>query len=185
MIVEILCGGYGCPTKTGVHTVAHGERCEVSDAEAARLIGLGVAKCAFSAPTAPETAPADVPATAEGNDTPAAEASQNGSEAAHLDPDQLQSMTVAELKKLAADMGIETKQLKTKDPHQSEKFFAEVGLVTGDGGVWLRRQVLAMAQVNCTPAPYWLEMPLYQFRQWIRSSNDLIAERQRARKDGK
>lgn len=106
MIVEILCGGYGCPTKTGVHTVAHGERCEVSDAEAARLIGLGVAKCAFSAPTAPETAPADVPATAEGNDTPAAEASQNGSEAAHLDPDQLQSMTVAELKKLAADMGI-------------------------------------------------------------------------------
>ena len=43
MIVEILCGGYGCPTKTGVHTVAHGERCEVSDAEAARLIGLGVA----------------------------------------------------------------------------------------------------------------------------------------------
>ena len=49
----------------------------------------------------------------------------------------------------------------------------------------LRRQVLAMAQVNCTPAPYWLEMPLYQFRQWIRSSNDLIAERQRARKDGK
>ena len=100
MIVEILCGGYGCPTKTGVHTVAHGERCEVSDAEAARLIGLGVAKCAFSAPTAPETAPADVPATAEGNDTPAAEASQNGSEAAHLDPDQLHDMTVANLKKL-------------------------------------------------------------------------------------
>lgn len=39
MIVEILCGGYGCPTKTGVHTVAHGERCEVSDAEAAALSG--------------------------------------------------------------------------------------------------------------------------------------------------
>ncbi|MFR8284756.1 MAG: hypothetical protein ACLU9R_13175 [Faecalibacterium sp.] len=111
MIVEILCGGYGCPTKTGVHTVSRGERCEVSDAEAARLIGLGVAKCAFSAPTAPEAAPADVPATVEGN----AEASQNGSEAAHLDPDQLHDMTVANLKKLAADMGIDTKQLKTKD----------------------------------------------------------------------
>ena len=101
MIVEILCGGYGCPTKTGVHTVAHGERCEVSDAEAARLIGLGVAKCAFSAPTATETAPA--------------ETQQGGSGTAHLDPNQLQDMTVAELKKLAADMGIETKQLKTKD----------------------------------------------------------------------
>ena len=48
-------------------------------------------------------------------DTPAAEASQNGSEAAHLDPDQLHDMTVANLKNLAADMGIDTKQLKTKD----------------------------------------------------------------------
>ena len=115
MIVEILCGGYGCPTKTGVHAVSHGERCEVSNAEATRLIGLGVAKYAFSAPTAPETAPADVPAAVEGNDTPAAEASQNGSEAAHLDPDQLHDMTVANLKMLAADMGIDTKQLKTKD----------------------------------------------------------------------
>ena len=115
MIVEILCGGYGCPTKTGVHTVAHGERCEVSDAEAARLIGLGVAKCAFSAPTAPETTHAEAPAAAEGNDTSATETSQNGSEAAHLDPDQLHDMTVANLKKLAADMGIDTKQLKTKD----------------------------------------------------------------------
>ena len=53
MLVEILCGGYGCRTKTGIHTVMRGEQCEVSDAEAARLIGLGVAKCAFSAPTAP------------------------------------------------------------------------------------------------------------------------------------
>ena len=115
MLVEILCGGYGCRTKTGIHTVMRGEQCEVSESEARRLIGLGVAKCTFSAPTAPEAAPADVPATAEGNDTPAAEASQNGSEAAHLDPDQLHDMTVANLKKLAADMGIETKQLKTKD----------------------------------------------------------------------
>lgn len=98
MIVEILCGGYGCPTKTGVHTVSRGERCEVSDAEAARLIGLGVAKFAFSAPTAPETAPAEAPAAAESNDTPAAEASQNGSETAHLDPDQLHDMTVVNLK---------------------------------------------------------------------------------------
>ena len=115
MIVEILCGGYGCPTKTGVHTVSRGERCEVSDAEAARLIGLGVAKFAVSAPPAPEPAPAEAPAAAESNDTPAAEASQNGSETAHLDPDQLHDMTVVNLKKLAADMGIDTKQLKTKD----------------------------------------------------------------------
>ena len=46
---------------------------------------------------------------------PTAETQQGGSGTAHLDPNQLQDMTVAELKKLAADMGIETKQLKTKD----------------------------------------------------------------------
>ena len=115
MLVEILCGGYGCRTKTGIHTVMRGEQCEVSESEARRLIGLGVAKYVFSAPTAPETAPADVPATAEGNDTPDEEASQGGSETATLAPDQLRSMTVANLKKLAADMGIDTKQLKTKD----------------------------------------------------------------------
>lgn len=115
MIVEILCGGYGCHTKTGIHTVMHGEQCEVSEAEATRLIGLGVAKTVFSAPNAPENAPAEVPAAAEGNDTPAAETSQGGSETVHLDPDQLHDMTVANLKKLAADMGIDTKPLKTKD----------------------------------------------------------------------
>lgn len=54
MLVEILCGGYGCRTKTGIHTVMRGEQCEVSESEARRLIGLGVAKCAFSAPTAPK-----------------------------------------------------------------------------------------------------------------------------------
>ena len=115
MIVEILCGGYGCPTKTGVHTVAHGERCEVSDAEAARLIGLGVAKSPYITDRGTASTLAAAPATAEGNDTPTAEIQQGGSETAHLDPNQLQGMTVAELKKLAADMGIETKQLKTKD----------------------------------------------------------------------
>ena len=47
MLVEILCGGYGCRTKTGVHTVMRGEQCEVSESEARRLIGLGVAKSPY------------------------------------------------------------------------------------------------------------------------------------------
>ena len=110
MIVEILCGGYGCRTKTGIHTVMRGEQCEVSESEARRLIGLGVAKSPYITDRGTASTLAAAPATAEGNDTPAAEASQNGSE-----PNQLQDMTVAELKKLAADMGIDTKQLKTKD----------------------------------------------------------------------
>ncbi len=115
MLVEILCGGYGCRTKTGIHTVMRGEQCEVSESEARRLIGLGVAKSPYITDRGTASTLAAAPATAEGNDTPAAEASQGGSEAAHLDPDQLHDMTVANLKNLAADMGIDTKQLKTKD----------------------------------------------------------------------
>ena len=115
MLVEILCGGYGCRTKTGIHTVMRGEQCEVSESEARRLIGLGVAKSPYITDRGTASTLAAAPATAEGNDTPAAEASQNGSETAHLDPDQLHDMTVANLKKLATDMGIDTKQLKTKD----------------------------------------------------------------------
>lgn len=115
MLVEILCGGYGCRTKTGIHTVMRGEQCEVSESEARRLIGLGVAKSPYITDRGTANALAATPATAEGNDTPADETRQSGAETAHLDPNQLQDMTVAELKKLAADMGIETKQLKTKD----------------------------------------------------------------------
>jgi len=116
MLVEILCGGYGCRTKTGIHTAMRGEQCEVSESEARRLIGLGVAKSPYITDRGTANALAATPATAEGgNDTPADETRQSGAETAHLDPNQLQDMTVAELKKLAADMGIETKQLKTKD----------------------------------------------------------------------
>ena len=67
-------------------------------------------------------------------------------------------------------------------PHQSKKFFDAVGCVTDDGGEWLRRQALLMAQGNNTPAPYWLAMPLYQLRQWIDTNNAIVAEREKARK---
>lgn len=106
MLVEILCGGYGCRTKTGIHTVMRGEQCEVSESEARRLIGLGVAKSPYITDRGTASTLAAAPATAEGNDTPTAETQQGGSGTAHLDPNQLQDMTVAELKKLAADMGI-------------------------------------------------------------------------------
>lgn len=114
MFVEILCGGYGCRSGKSVHTVMHGEQCEVSKAEGTRLIGLGVAR-AVPAASGPESVPAAAPASSEDNDTSDGEASQDGPETATLDPDQLRSITVANLKKLATDMGIDTKQLKTKD----------------------------------------------------------------------
>lgn len=115
MLVEILCGGYGCCSGKSVHTVMRGEQCEVSEAEGARLIGLGMAKAVPVAANAPEIVPVAAPGASEGNDTPGAETSQDSPETACLDPDQLHDMTVANLKNLAADMGIDTKQLKTKD----------------------------------------------------------------------
>lgn len=57
--------------------------------------------------------------------------------------------------------------------------------MTGDGGMWLRRQALLMAQENCTPAPYWLAMPLYQLQQWIEANNAIVADREKARKERK
>ena len=89
MLVEILCGGYGCRTKTGIHTVMRGEQCEVSESEARRLIGLGVAKSPYITDRGTASTLAAAPATAEGNDTPTAETQQGGSGTAHLDPNQL------------------------------------------------------------------------------------------------
>ena len=43
----------------------------------------------------------------------------------------------------------------------------------GDGGQWLRQQCLVLAQVNHTPVPYWLSLPLSQFGGWIRDSNNI------------
>ena len=115
MFVEILCGGYGCCSGKSVHTVMRGEQCEVSEAEGARLIGLGMAKAVPVAANAPEIVPVAAPGASEGNDTPGSETSQDSPETACLDSEQLHSMAVANLKKLASDMGIDTKQLKTKD----------------------------------------------------------------------
>ena len=49
------------------------------------------------------------------NDTPAEENAAEKPAAAHLVPEDLADMTVANLKKMAAAMGIDTKALKTKD----------------------------------------------------------------------
>lgn len=72
MFVEILCGGYGCCSGKSVHTVMRGEQCEVSEAEGARLIGLGMAKAVPVAANAPEIVPVAAPGASEGNATPPA-----------------------------------------------------------------------------------------------------------------
>lgn len=49
----------------------------------------------------------------------------------------------------------------------------------GDGGKWIRRQCLVMAQNTYTPVQFWVEMPLTELAEWIESNNDLIKERER------
>lgn len=115
MKVRIICGSYGYRTKFGVKPVMLGETCEVDGMEAGRLAGLGVAEI-VAAPAAPSAAvPAQAAAEQEYNDTPAEKSVAEKPAAAHLVPEDLADMTVANLKKMAADMGIDTKALKTKD----------------------------------------------------------------------
>jgi hypothetical protein len=42
--------------------------------------------------------------------------------------------------------------------------------VAGDGGRWLRREVLSLSQMNGTPVDFWLSMPLRRLRGWIEDS---------------
>lgn len=55
--------------------------------------------------------------------------------------------------------------------------------MTGDGGAWLRKQCLIMAQNNHTPVSYWLSVPLLSLAKWIKASNGLVREQQEARKN--
>lgn len=117
MKVKIICGSYGYRTKYGVKPVMLGDTCEVDGMEAGRLAGLGVAEIvdAPAAPASSAAAPASSAAEQEYNDTPAEKSATEKPAAAHLVPEDLADMTVANLKKMAADMGIDTKALKTKD----------------------------------------------------------------------
>ena len=124
MKVKIICGSYGYRTKYGVKPVMLGDTCEVDGMEAGRLVGLGVAEIvdapaapasSAAAPASSAAAPASSAAEQEYNDTPAEKSATEKPAAAHLVPEDLADMTVANLKKMAADMRIDTKALKTKD----------------------------------------------------------------------
>lgn len=106
--VKILCGGYGLkvPAETGIRTklILRGEVCELPDGEAAELIAANMAVPVVATPQES----ADI--TGTGENTPAPKTPQEGV----LDPDQLKTMTVAQLKQLAEDMGLDTAACKKK-----------------------------------------------------------------------
>lgn len=80
-----------------------------------RLVLLGVAE--YDAETASEPVATDaVPASgdAPGVDMPSEENGAESDAAAHLDAEQFQTLTVAQLKAMAEEMGIATAKLKKK-----------------------------------------------------------------------
>ena len=115
--IEIICGTYGHRPEGSKHPISvdRGGFCEVPEAEAQRLYALGVARPAQEMPDpAVATPPNGEDADGAGVNPPKDENGAEGAEAAHLDPEQLQSLTNAKLRELAEDMGIDTAKLRTK-----------------------------------------------------------------------
>lgn len=120
MKVKIISGTYGWrPDKDGsVEPVSKGGTCEVSDAEAARLVGLGVASYVESSAEAPSVPPASPPGGEEppapSQDTPGEEPLTgppvSGGEG---DPDaaevaRLERMQRPDLEQMATDLGVDS-----------------------------------------------------------------------------
>ena len=118
MKIEIISGSYGWrKTKDAMpKLIERGGTCEVDEAEAKRLVALGVAAIVR------ESGEALVASASTGRndaapcaDMPSEENGTEGDTDAHLDAEQLQEMTVAQLKELAAELGVETTKLRKKD----------------------------------------------------------------------
>lgn len=116
--VKITIGSYGWrKTKDAMpKLIERGGTCKVDEAEAQRLVALGVAAIVNEADEAPvATASAPESGAAPCSDIPGAENDAESDTEAHLDAEQLQKMTVAQLKELAEEMCISTAKLKRKD----------------------------------------------------------------------
>lgn len=107
--IRVIRGGCGISYKDKNGTARHALRTPehgpfvCDDAQAARLVSLGVAVYVNEQQTAPEPK-ADPAAGGEPEKT-----------TGHLDPEQLEAMEYNELKKLAADMGVTPKGKKKAD----------------------------------------------------------------------
>jgi len=124
--VKIIFGSYGLPDgRRGVKLIDCGQTCEVDDAEAARLVALGVAAVVVATPQEAESA------TGTGENTPEGDNAQEGA-VGHLDAGQLSSMTNAQLKQLAEDMGLDVTKCKKKADF-IELITAEEVIVPTDG----------------------------------------------------
>lgn len=106
--VMIIAGAYGADNgRHGVTVIERGQTCQVDDAEAKRLIALGVAAEAVA------TAPERVETPDAVDNPPAAENPQERAGIAS-DPERLLKLTNAELRKLAEEMGLDPSGCKKK-----------------------------------------------------------------------
>lgn len=114
-------------TRSASKTTADGVF-ECDDKVAARFVGLGVAAYADKEAAALEEPVADPDQEAEGETDQ--ETSGETETAAHLDAEQLSTMTIKELAALAADMGVDVSGCKKKDDYVAA--IAAVEVTPGD-----------------------------------------------------
>lgn len=106
--VKILSGAYGFHTGISVKPIYRGEKVQVPDSEAERLLKIGAAEIVSDDATPIVSSPEQAKAAAAGITSP----DDNGTR--HFELAQLMNMTLANLKKMADDMGVCTSSLKTK-----------------------------------------------------------------------
>lgn len=115
--IEIISGAYGHRPDGSAHpvTIERGQCCEVPEAEAERLIALGIARMAVHSGSGAVATSADgLNSNAPSVNTHSEENGAEGEETARIDPRQLKELTNDKLRELAEDMGISTGKLKTK-----------------------------------------------------------------------
>lgn len=118
MKIVIINGSYGWrKTKDAMpKLIERGGTCEVDEAEAKRLVALGVASIVGEAEDElVASGSTDESGDAPCVDMPSEENSAEDDAEAHIDAAQLQEMTVAQLKCLASDLGIDTPRPGKKD----------------------------------------------------------------------
>lgn len=125
--IKVKLGGCGIKytdangnARHALKTPEHGPF-ECDDAQAARLVGLGVAEYVGTQWREQEADPEPQPDTGDGSQAPDAQQGDTGDDSqdpenvsGHLDAAQLETMTNEQLKNLAGDLGIDVSKCKKK-----------------------------------------------------------------------
>ena len=136
LTVKIISGTYGCKIKGRIVPKDRmSEPFSLDDAEAKRLVSLGVAEIitegVATGGNGEETNP---PSVNPSNDENGSNGENEGGNdiVGHLDAEQLREMTNKELKALADDMGIDTSKMKVKDDYIQAIVAVEVSAPADD-----------------------------------------------------